>query len=64
MSGAHEEPHATLQFGRGRSVASYASQFGLAGLYPGPRWRRAFRFADRHFGTDFGELTAARDVRS
>lgn len=29
-----------------------------------PEVIRAFRFVNRHFGTDFGELTAARDVRS
>ncbi len=63
-----EEPDATFQFGPGAVGGFLRFSVRPERVVPGPSAApevvRAFRFADRRLGTDFGELAAARDVRS
>ena len=63
-----EEPDATFQFGPGAVGGFLRFSVRPERIVPGPsaapEVARAFRFADRRLGTDFGELTAAREVRS
>ena len=65
---AAEEPDGTFQFGPGPVGGFLRFSVRPEKIAAGPSAAaevvRAFRFADRRFGTDFGELTAARDVRS
>ncbi len=62
-----EDPHGTLQFGAGPGGGFV--RFVLdperieRGRSAAPEVARAFRFADRALGTDFGELDVANDVR-
>lgn len=63
-----EDPDATFQFGPGAVGGfvrfSVRRERVVAGPSAAPEVVRAFRFADRRLGTDFGEMTAARNVRS
>ena len=63
-----EEPDATFQCGPGAVGGFLRFSVRPERVVPGPSAApevvRAFRFADRRLGTDFGELAAARDVRS
>ena len=61
-----EEPDATFQCGPGAVGGFLRFSVRPERVVPGPSAApevvRAFRFADRRLGTDFGELAAARDV--
>ena len=66
-AGHGEEPHGSFRFGPG-PVGGFL-RFTLRperieqGRSAAPEVARAFRFADRRLGTDFGPLGTARDVR-
>ena len=62
-----EEPHGTLQAGPG-PVGGFVrflfhSERIERGRSAAPEVARAFRFADRALGTDFGKFDVASDVR-
>lgn len=63
-----EERDATFQFGPGPVGGflrfSVRPERVVPGASAAPEVVRAFRFADRRLGTEFGQLTAAWDVRS